>query len=523
MLKITLDNGKSIITTGEHPYMLRNGQYLPASELSIGQSLMPLYFGKTINGYETVKLNSASNTQFYSTYKQVADALLQKEIEEAKIRSGETKIAIHHKDFNKNNNSPENLYPMGFEEHYKYHYDHVKESGVLDKFIAAGEEYRELVKDHTTPEYEKQAKVMSDTIKDYWANLSNEERENDSKRKSDIVKQAWSDGKYNTEKRKAADELRKTTLHTPEMELKSKEGIRNYWKNLSGEEREKVIAQRKQNLEKGIGWNKGKHLSDEDKLHKSLAALNRTPEEKADHAKKIRETKIYKVLNKMIEDKVDLTENNYEIYRLAYFPKSPKLDVQFNNINDAISYFKLNHKIVAIENIEYDMLQPVYDIEVENYHNFYVDAGVILHNCYRFAHWNIVKGVSVDDTAHDPGPGAGIANPNDDKGRGCKHILLALSNADWIMKVASVIKNYIFYMEEHNQKAFTKVIFPKMYGLTPEEAQEKGIIPEDVNLATDKNLIDQINDLAKNRGKFQKGSNVNPVYADKLSKEKEEK
>lgn len=142
---------------------------------------------------------------------------------------------------------------------------------------------------------------------------------------------------------------------------------------------------------------------------------------------------------------------------------------------------------------------------------------------YNFAHWNIVKGVSVDDTAHDPGPGAGIANPNDDKGRGCKHILLALSNADWIMKVASVIKNYIFYMEEHNQKAFTKVIFPKMYGLTPEEAQEKGIIPEDVNLATDKNLIDQINDLAKNRGKFQKGSNVNPVYADKLSKEKEEK
>lgn len=49
---------------------------------------------------------------------------------------------------------------------------------------------------------------------------------------------------------------------------------------------------------------------------------------------------------------------------------------------------------------------------------------------YRFAHWNIVNNVSVDDTAHDPGPGKGLANPNDDKGRGCKHILLILANGD---------------------------------------------------------------------------------------------
>jgi hypothetical protein len=38
--------------------------------------------------------------------------------------------------------------------------------------------------------------------------------------------------------------------------------------------------------------------------------------------------------------------------------------------------------------------------------------------------------VSVDDTSNDPGPGKGIANPNDSKGRGCKHILLVLANGD---------------------------------------------------------------------------------------------
>ena len=49
---------------------------------------------------------------------------------------------------------------------------------------------------------------------------------------------------------------------------------------------------------------------------------------------------------------------------------------------------------------------------------------------YRFAHWNIVNNVSVDDTSKDPGPGKGIANPKDDQGRGCKHVLLVLANGD---------------------------------------------------------------------------------------------
>ena len=49
---------------------------------------------------------------------------------------------------------------------------------------------------------------------------------------------------------------------------------------------------------------------------------------------------------------------------------------------------------------------------------------------YRFKHHLIVNGMSVDDSSQDPGPGKGIANPNDDKGRGCKHVLLALSNGE---------------------------------------------------------------------------------------------
>jgi hypothetical protein len=142
---------------------------------------------------------------------------------------------------------------------------------------------------------------------------------------------------------------------------------------------------------------------------------------------------------------------------------------------------------------------------------------------YRFAHWNIVKNVSVDDSSQDPGPGKGIANPNDDKGRGCKHILLCLSNGAWMMKVASTISNYCHYLSEKKPEAFLKLVFPKLYGVPADEAEQNGLVAENEDLESGNDLIDVVNEWAKHRGKFKKGSNINPVYADKLSAEQEKK
>ena len=145
---------------------------------------------------------------------------------------------------------------------------------------------------------------------------------------------------------------------------------------------------------------------------------------------------------------------------------------------------------------------------------------------YHYSHWNIIRGVSTLDSAHDPGPGKSLANPNDDQGRGCKHTMLVLANGDWMMKVASVINNYIHYMSEKMQKPFLKLIFPKLYGCDAEEMAKKDILgKEEVEdtLESGKSFIDAINEYGKNRGKFRKGSNVNPVYADELEKEQKAK
>ncbi len=140
---------------------------------------------------------------------------------------------------------------------------------------------------------------------------------------------------------------------------------------------------------------------------------------------------------------------------------------------------------------------------------------------YRFAHWSIINNYSVDDTSKDPGPGRGITNPNNDKGKGCKHILLCIANGSWIMKVSSVIMNYCNYAAEHMKKPFLKLIFPKLYGIPADDAIEDNLVPEDTNLETDTNLIDTINQWAKDRGKFKKGSNKNPITGTGGRKKKE--
>lgn len=56
-----------------------------------------------------------------------------------------------------------------------------------------------------------------------------------------------------------------------------------------------------------------------------------------------------------------------------------------------------------------------------------------------------------------------ITNPNDTKGPGCKHVTLALSDSSWLIKVSSVIYNYVEYMKDHDERLYQKYIYPALY------------------------------------------------------------
>ena len=79
------------------------------------------------------------------------------------------------------------------------------------------------------------------------------------------------------------------------------------------------------------------------------------------------------------------------------------------------------------------------------------------------------------------------------------------------MKVASVINNYINYASEHMQKAFLKLIFPKLYGIPAEDMIDDGLVDDPKYLDSSSGLIDAINAYGRNRGKYRAGTNKNPV------------
>lgn len=123
---------------------------------------------------------------------------------------------------------------------------------------------------------------------------------------------------------------------------------------------------------------------------------------------------------------------------------------------------------------------------------------------------------------------AKITNPNDTKGAGCKHILLVLSNMDWMMKIASVINNYIRYSRDYLQRNYADYIFPVVYGVPYKKAVQMSIFDKedefgDAILPTDKKTIDDVIASSKvgrdEKGKFNK---ENPFkFQSKQDKENE--
>ena len=79
---------------------------------------------------------------------------------------------------------------------------------------------------------------------------------------------------------------------------------------------------------------------------------------------------------------------------------------------------------------------------------------------YTYSYYATKNDINSGEPENEP---SDERNPDDSKGSGCKHILLVLSNTSWIIKVASVINNYIKYMKKHYQKLYQEIIYPAIY------------------------------------------------------------
>lgn len=103
LVEVIVSGGRAIRCTPDHEFLLRDGSYKRASELSIGQSLMPLYRSyETRDGKEHVKHPGGKSE---ATHRMVARIF------------GIKGEHIHHHDGRFWNNAPENLVPLSAREH----------------------------------------------------------------------------------------------------------------------------------------------------------------------------------------------------------------------------------------------------------------------------------------------------------------------------------------------------------------------------------------------------------------------
>ena len=108
--KVIFDDKKFIIGSAGHPFLMRDGEYKKLEELVVGESVMPFYqkdfYGE---GYRSI-YNFSKGWQ--SEHKIVAEQF-QRDLLNNEV--------VHHRDFNKTNNLPDNLVIMEDSEHRSYH------------------------------------------------------------------------------------------------------------------------------------------------------------------------------------------------------------------------------------------------------------------------------------------------------------------------------------------------------------------------------------------------------------------
>jgi len=347
IIEVTLDNGEKIKCTLDHQFLLRNGNYKEAKNLKSGDSLMPAYFNiRRIRSHYNYLAVLQPFTGYYEFIHKLADEYNEQNKKIKRIRSP---YILHHKDFNKFNNSPDSIERLTIKQHYKVH---LKQSKNLWK--EKGDEFREKHR-------ESLKRTLSDPII--------------RKKLSENSKKLWKDPIYRAKYSKDHfSRMAKELWKDPKVLEFHREKAIKQWQN--PEFREKILD----NLAKI----RKQRVLENPYYMKQLAQKAAISLEKKwgipSYKQRVIKSKILVYVHSFLKKYPKITPEVYEKERtnngvpklenaLNYFDNFSKILIESRNYN---------HKVIETRIIR--TREDVYDLTTDPWHNFLLDAGVFVHN-----------------------------------------------------------------------------------------------------------------------------------------------
>jgi DNA gyrase A subunit len=461
LVVVALDNGEKIRCTPDHRFLLKNGTYKEAKDLTPEDSLMPGYFNTApvkegLNEYLRVFQPATGEYEFVHV---IADRF---NFENNLAKSFSGAFVRHHKNFNRFDNRPTNLERMTFLEHLHLHASHLEElwkdesfrtaqrEGVQryynenpkiredrrarfieqnqDKdFIARSAQTRsQVLKERfqdpqlreelsarmkalwAEPDYQEKmkkalkgaskrplsetekkrvAQIISEKSKAMWTN--DEKRaeitaavvealtsESIRERLSESAKKSWRDPVYRAKFGKDHfSQMAKTLWSDPSTREMHSAKAKTQWQD---PEFQQIQSERAKKVSAKLLLENPKMI--EQMTEKAKIALRecwKSPEYK----QQVMQQKIITYVSSLVSDfgKDNVTPSLYQSQRKAnWIPNCDKALQYFSTFEQMVAVAGKNHRIVSVSSIQ--ETADVYDITVNEHHNFLLASGVFVHN-----------------------------------------------------------------------------------------------------------------------------------------------
>jgi len=426
LVEVELENGQKLRCTPDHLFRLRDGSYRQAKDLVGGESLMPLRTRFTKRGenpgpgYEMVWMNGEQrwvHTHHLADRYNLVNHIYDKS-------SGPMR---HHRNLEKKDNDPRNIIRMTREEHLALH---AQIAGKTIGGLWKNPEYRQakirnlsetakrLWKDpiyrsrmvekvrleRKNPDINRKIK---EGFKKWFSSLDEETRLNYAGRLRQLQEEYWSN---KANRQNQAKRVKQYFEAHPEIREKYRAKALAEWENISlrAWRSQKTREQwtdpefRKSHSETVRSWWQ-EHPEHAEKVsqacsrrwknplerQKVIRALERWRRESSheERSRKVRmghRDKGLKLLNRLLKEAPKDLVQAYNGLRASEAPTAPRFDTllkeHFNGDRSALleAALNYNHKVIGVRFLE--DREDVYDLTVEHYHNFALDAGVFVHN-----------------------------------------------------------------------------------------------------------------------------------------------